>query len=60
MNTKIYKFGKRGFAGMSRKKRTKIARLGGLIANKKGVAHKWNKEEAKKAGKKSKRKPRLA
>jgi general stress protein YciG len=41
---------KRGFAGMSPERRSEIARLGGKSAHALGTAHKWNTEEARKAG----------
>ena len=44
--------GRRGFAGMSSEKQREIARMGGQAAHKQGVAHKWNSEEARQAGKK--------
>lgn len=42
----------RGFAAMSAEKRSKIARMGGLAAHRKGTAHEWSREEAIKAGRK--------
>jgi general stress protein YciG len=42
--------GKRGFASMSKAKQREIASRGGVAAHKKGTAHKWNSEEARKAG----------
>lgn len=41
---------RRGFASMSKSKQASIARLGGLAAHKKGTAHKWTSEEARRAG----------
>jgi general stress protein YciG len=42
----------RGFAAMSRERQKQIASEGGRAAHKMGVAHEWNSEEARKAGKK--------
>lgn len=42
----------RGFASMDRDKQREIAALGGKAAHKKGTAHKWTVEEARKAGRK--------
>jgi uncharacterized protein len=42
----------RGFAAMSPEKQKQIASEGGRAAHKLGVAHEWNSEEARKAGKK--------
>ncbi len=42
----------RGFAGMGRDKQRAIASKGGVMAHRKGTAHKWNSEEAKEAGRK--------
>ncbi len=41
---------RRGFAGMSRERVREIARLGGLAAHRMGVAHRFTKEEASRAG----------
>jgi hypothetical protein len=41
----------RGFASMSPEKRSMIAGLGGKAAHAKGTAHKWTREEARRAGK---------
>jgi len=43
---------KRGFASMSKEKQRQIASKGGIIAHKKGKAHEFTPEEARKAGKK--------
>jgi hypothetical protein len=43
---------RRGFASMSPDKQRAIASEGGRAAHKQGSAHKWNSEEAKKAGQK--------
>ena len=43
---------KRGFAAMPKDKQRDIARKGGVAAHKKGKAHEWNHEEARRAGKK--------
>lgn len=42
----------RGFAAMSPERQKQIASEGGRAAHKLGVAHEWNSEEARKAGKK--------
>lgn len=42
----------RGFAAMSPEKQKQIASEGGRAAHKQGVAHEWNSDEARKAGKK--------
>ena len=42
---------KRGFAIMNSERQRKIASQGGKAAHRKGVAHEWDKEEAKQAGK---------
>ena len=44
--------GRRGFAAMSWEKQKEIARKGGRAAHEQGVAHKWNSDEARQAGKK--------
>jgi general stress protein YciG len=46
------KKGKQGFASMDKEKQREIAQKGGKVAHEKGLAHKWNKEEASEAGKK--------
>ena len=43
---------RRGFAAMSPERQRQIASQGGLTAHEKGLAHKWNKDEASEAGKK--------
>lgn len=43
---------KRGFAAMSPERQRQIASQGGKAAHKQGVAHQWNTEEAREAGKK--------
>lgn len=42
---------KRGFASMDPEKVKAIASKGGQTAHKKGVAHQWTVDEARKAGK---------
>jgi general stress protein YciG len=42
----------RGFAAMDSAKQREIARKGGRAAHEQGVAHQWNSNEAKEAGKK--------
>ena len=44
---------RRGFASMDPERRRQVARNGGRTAHQQGVAHKWSKEEASAAGKKS-------
>jgi general stress protein YciG len=44
---------KRGFAAMNEEKRKEIASKGGHAAHEQGVAHEWNSQQAKAAGKKS-------
>lgn len=41
---------RRGFASMSRDKQRQIASKGGIAAHKKGTAHEFTTEEARKAG----------
>jgi len=41
----------RGFASMDKTKQRTIASKGGKAAHKKGTAHTWTSEEARKAGK---------
>lgn len=43
---------KRGFASMPPEKQKLIASKGGKTAHKKGTAHKWTSEEARRAGQK--------
>jgi general stress protein YciG len=43
---------KRGFASMSTERQREIASQGGRAAHQQGVAHEWNKDEAREAGKK--------
>ena len=43
---------RRGFAAMSRERQREIASQGGRAAHQQGVAHEWNKDEARQAGKK--------
>jgi uncharacterized protein len=43
---------KRGFASMSPDKQKLIASKGGKTAHRKGTAHKWTSEEARRAGQK--------
>ena len=42
----------RGFAAMSPERQRQIASEGGRAAHRQGVAHEWNTEEARKAGRK--------
>lgn len=42
----------RGFASMDKNKQRLIAGKGGIAAHKKGTAHTWTSEEARKAGQK--------
>lgn len=44
--------GKQGFASMSRDAQREIASKGGKAAHKKGTAHEWSSDEARRAGKK--------
>jgi general stress protein YciG len=44
--------GRRGFAAMNPEKQKVIASAGGRAAHRQGVAHKWNSEEARDAGRK--------
>lgn len=50
MKTEIKEKPKRGFAAMSPEKQREIASKGGVAAHKKGTAHEWTIEEARKAG----------
>jgi general stress protein YciG len=43
---------RRGFAAMSAERQREIASQGGRAAHEQGVAHEWNKDEARAAGKK--------
>lgn len=43
---------RRGFAAMSPERQRQIASQGGRAAHEQGVAHEWNKDEARAAGKK--------
>lgn len=43
---------RRGFAAMSPERQREIASQGGKAAHIKGVAHEWNQEAARQAGKK--------
>lgn len=43
---------RRGFAAMSPERQREIASQGGRAAHKQGVAHEWNQEAARQAGKK--------
>lgn len=43
---------RRGFAAMSSERQREIASQGGRAAHQQGVAHEWNKDEAKAAGRK--------
>lgn len=43
---------KRGFAAMDAERQRELASQGGRAAHEQGVAHEWNREEAKAAGKK--------
>lgn len=40
----------RGFASMNKDKQRMIASKGGKTAHRKGTAHKWDSEEARRAG----------
>lgn len=42
----------RGFASMDKDKQRMIASKGGKTAHKKGTAHKWTSDEARRAGQK--------
>jgi general stress protein YciG len=42
----------RGFAAMDPEKQKRIASEGGRAAHKQGVAHEWNRDEAREAGRK--------
>jgi general stress protein YciG len=42
----------RGFASMRREQQRAIASKGGRVAHRLGLAHKWNSEEARAAGRK--------
>ena len=43
---------RRGFAAMSPERQREIASSGGRAAHERGVAHKWNSQQAMAAGKK--------
>lgn len=43
---------KRGFASLSKERQREIARLGGKKAHERGTAHRFDKEEARAAGRK--------
>lgn len=43
---------RRGFAAMSPERQREIASQGGRAAHEQGVAHQWNRDEARAAGKK--------
>lgn len=43
---------RRGFAAMDPEKQKQIASQGGRAAHQQGVAHQWNSEEARAAGRK--------
>jgi len=51
-NTNNGRRSNRGFAAMSPERQKQIASEGGRAAHKLGVAHEWNSDEARKAGKK--------
>ena len=51
---------KRGFAAMSADERSRIARLGGKAAHRKGTAHRFTPQEAAKAGQIGRNSKRLA
>ena len=42
----------KGFGAIDPEKQRQIASLGGRTSHKKGTAHEWNPEEARKAGRK--------
>lgn len=44
---------KQGFASMSKERQIELARKGGINAHKKGVAHEFNSETGRRAGKKT-------
>ena len=46
------KTSRRGFASMTKEQQKQIASKGGQAAHKRGVAHQWNADEAREAGKK--------
>ena len=46
------KTSKRGFASMPVNRRRMIASAGGTAAHKKGTAHQWTSDEARRAGRK--------
>lgn len=43
---------RRGFAAMSPERQRQIASQGGRAAHEQGVAHQWNSQEAREAGRK--------
>jgi general stress protein YciG len=43
---------KQGFATMTPEQRREVARKGGIAAQRQGVAHRWDREEASIAGRK--------
>ena len=45
-------FSSRGFAAMNPEKQKQIASEGGRAAHRQGVAHEWNSDEARRAGRK--------
>ena len=47
---KDYPYGRRGFAAMDPERRREISSLGGRAAQDRGVAHRWNRDEAVAAG----------
>jgi len=49
---KIMAKSRRGFASMDRDVQSRIAAKGGRAAHRKGTAHEWTSEEAKRAGRK--------
>ena len=50
--TSARKTSNRGFAAMDREKQRRIASEGGRAAHRQGVAHEWNRDEAREAGRK--------
>jgi uncharacterized protein len=48
----VRKTANRGFAAMDREKQKRIASEGGRAAHRQGVAHEWNRDEAREAGRK--------
>jgi uncharacterized protein len=51
-NQNVERKSRRGFAAMSEERQRAIASQGGRAAHEQGVAHEWNRDEARAAGKK--------